>query len=485
MKKTSIYAVSLIFTAMLLTFPVAIINVHASTSRLGYVKPSFPDYVPSGMPDFDEKQNNWGPAAGWYTWCCPVAVANSLWWLDSEYESLMFPAPVPPPIISDHFSLVTSYNPAWDDHDPQNVDPLVRDLAFLMDTDGQRTHDGHTGTRTADVAPGIQTYLINHGVMGTFEVHSQSFPSFAWIDNETEKCQDVELFLEFWQLKGGVWTNSTITNPSLELGHCVTSAGSDPATSQLLISDPYFDVAMPFPPAVHNDANFVSHDAYTVAQYMGPPPSPYGPIPVYELIGYWLTMGLDPSYHAFIRGAVATSPLVSPVHDVATDNVTTAKTVIGRGYGGNITVTAENQGTFAENFNVTNYANSTVTTSLNFNLPSGGAGSQICVWNTSGFGYGNYSLKGAADVVPGETDVGDNNCSCGVPVHVGVPGDISGPTQGAYDGTCNMRDIQYLILYFNTNPSSPNWKPNADVNNDGTVNMRDIQIAILNFNQHE
>jgi hypothetical protein len=72
-----------------------------------------------------------------------------------------------------------------------------------------------------------------------------------------------------------------------------------------------------------------------------------------------------------------------------------------------------------------------------------------------------------------------------MPVHVGVPGDISGPTLGVYEGTCNMRDIQYLILYFNTNPSSPTWKPNADINNDGTVNMRDIQIAILNFNKHE
>ena len=66
-----------------------------------------------------------------------------------------------------------------------------------------------------------------------------------------------------------------------------------------------------------------------------------------------------------------------------------------------------------------------------------------------------------------------------------VPGDISGPTQGVYDGTCNMRDIQYLILLFTTKPSSPNWNPNADINNDATVNMRDISIAILNFNKHE
>jgi len=56
---------------------------------------------------------------------------------------------------------------------------------------------------------------------------------------------------------------------------------------------------------------------------------------------------------------------------------------------------------------------------------------------------------------------------------------------------CNSARITIAIsvtevaLFPATNPSSPNWKPNADVNNDGVCNMRDIQIAILNFNKHE
>jgi len=61
----------------------------------------------------------------------------------------------------------------------------------------------------------------------------------------------------------------------------------------------------------------------------------------------------------------------------------------------------------------------------------------------------------------------------------GIPGDVN------MDGTVNMRDIQRMILLFNTNPSSPSWDPNADVNNDGTVNMRDIFIALTHFNEHE
>jgi len=171
--------------------------------------------------------------------------------------------------------------------------------------------------------------------------------------------------------------------------------------------------------------------------------------------------------------------------DVAVTNVTSAKSIIGEGYGGNVTVTAQYLGDFTENFNVTTYANLTAIGTLNFDLTSGSTTSKTFVWNTTGFAYGNYTLSATANTLPGETNTSNNNFTCPIPVHVGVPGDISGPTQGVYDGTCNMRDIQYLILLFNTNPSSPNWKPNADVNNDGTVNMRDIQIAILNFNKHE
>jgi hypothetical protein len=282
-----------------------------------YVKPSFVDYAPNGMPDFDEKQDAWGPAAGTYTWCCPVAVANSLWWLDSEYESNVFASPAPPPTISDHFGLVTSYNVgAWDDHDPNNVMGLVPNLAFCMDTDGMRTGDGHVGTRWADVAPGIQQYLVQQGVAGMFQVHSSEFPEFEWIDNQTLQCQDVELFIEFWQqqIPGGPWNPDAVTNPSLEFGHCVTVAGTDLAASIVLISDPYFDFATPGLPS-HNDAQFVSHDPYPVALWMAGP-GPYGPQPIWELVNYCQLNGInggDPSLHAFIIGAVATSPAEWPV----------------------------------------------------------------------------------------------------------------------------------------------------------------------------
>jgi hypothetical protein len=120
------------------------------------------------MPDFDERQGgtyNWIDPI-WQIWshCAPVSVANSLWWLDSEFES----GSIPPPTSSDHFKLVTSYNATWDDHDPRNVPYLVEHLAYLMDTDGRRTFPAtgisHTGTNVTDMETGLAQYLQWSGV---------------------------------------------------------------------------------------------------------------------------------------------------------------------------------------------------------------------------------------------------------------------------------------------------------------------------------
>jgi hypothetical protein len=191
----------------------------------------------------------------------------------------------------------------------------------------------------------------------------------------------------------------------------------------------------------------------------------------------------QPIPHLDVNGAVN---VAGGAHDIAVTELTPYKTVIGRGYTSNLTVTAENHGGFTETFNITLYANTTVIAIVsNVVLAVGSSTTQTSVWNTTGFAYGNYTISAVADIVPGETNPGDNTYISPVQIHVGIPGDVSGPIVGVYDKTVNMRDISYMILLFNTRPSSPNWKPNADVNDDGVVNMRDITIAILNFNQHE
>jgi len=246
-----------------------------------YWKPgNWTDYAPSGMPDFDQKQDNWtdtGTPAGNWTYCGPVAVANSLWWFDSREET----GGIPPPAISDSYSLVTTYGP-WDDHNVTNVQPLVNDLAWYMDTDGQRTGIPHNGTDVMDMQKGIRDYLNATGYNDSYYEHTEPWPDFYWIEEEVERCQDVILLLGFYHNYDGYYEHIG--------GHYVTCAGVNSAGLQIGISDPFFDNAgaggpgrVPVPHAyphnasVHNDTQYVSHDTYNVTQIFPlnmPPPPP-------------------------------------------------------------------------------------------------------------------------------------------------------------------------------------------------------------------
>ncbi|MEM3627856.1 MAG: dockerin type I domain-containing protein [Candidatus Bathyarchaeia archaeon] len=127
-----------------------------------YMKPPFPDYAPSGMPDFDQRQVGtypWMDPSGRWSHCGPTAVANSILWLDSKFE----PNTIPPPTIIDNYPLVQAYGP-WDDHDSQNVQPLVEHLAYLMDTNGLRTGIVKLGTNVFDMQAGLTHYLSWTGV---------------------------------------------------------------------------------------------------------------------------------------------------------------------------------------------------------------------------------------------------------------------------------------------------------------------------------
>lgn len=48
------------------------------------------------------------------------------------------------------------------------------------------------------------------------------------------------------------------------------------------------------------------------------------------------------------------------------------------------------------------------------------------------------------------------------------------------DYIMNMKDIAAGVMLFRTTPSSPNWNPDADINNDEVVDMRDI-AALVHF----
>ncbi len=166
------------------------------------------DYAPSGMPDFDQRQDLWDnpKGSGVWSYCGPLAVANCLWWFDSKME----PYPVSPPTINDNYPLVTAYG-AWDDHDPSNLIPFVDDLAWRMDTDGQRTGIPHLGASVFDMYDAINQYLLDRGLAENYEVTLMPRPSLEWVEYEVERCEDVILLMGFWTPQQGTGTTERVS----------------------------------------------------------------------------------------------------------------------------------------------------------------------------------------------------------------------------------------------------------------------------------
>ena len=234
------------------------------------VKDPFPDYAPSGVPDFDQHQNEqWGkPDPEWkWTWDGPVAWANSIWWMDSGLESYFNPFAVPPPTISDSFPLIYSPDPAYDDHDGQNVPNVIGELSLLFYTDGD-PYCAWSGTRPMDMVGGLEWGLDQMGLgkwthdpadplMPYFVVGRREYPAFYEIVREVERCEDVVLLL-------GLYEENPVA-PAGEYvrvgGHYVTVAAVNGAEKMLRICDPFLDIASPGA-GDHSDAAIVSHDPY-------------------------------------------------------------------------------------------------------------------------------------------------------------------------------------------------------------------------------
>jgi len=100
------------------------------------------------------------------------------------------------------------------------------------------------------------------------------------------------------------------------------------------------------------------------------------------------------------------------VHDVAILNITVSQTDVHIGQVINITVTAKNEGTATESFNVTVFRNETlIGTQLVSNLAPDAEKILNFYWNTSdATDTAHFLINVRADVVSGESDVSDNTC---------------------------------------------------------------------------
>jgi hypothetical protein len=163
--------------------------------------------------------------------------------------------------------------------------------------------------------------------------------------------------------------------------------------------------------------------------------------------------------------------------DVAVLSLTLSKTIVGQGYCVTVNITVENQGASAESFNLTVYANTSAVYSHTVILESGNSTAIVVLWNTTGFGIGDFTMDAYAEPLPSEADTADNTFTGGR-VYVGVAGDVNG------DHKIDITDIAYVARRYMISQSDPLWNSNADINGDGKIDIKDISAAARHFGEH-
>jgi len=222
-----------LFTVLLISMLLASnISTVAFKSNMGwYYKPGYPNYAPNGMPDFDQKQDNWkaiepgpngkidstpsgddyyndeenrivpgencrlettpvGDDVVVWAFCGPVAAANCLWWFDSKYAD---PNGLPGD-GKDRFDLVRDYG-VGDDHLAANVPKLIEDLAKRMKTNVKGT------TYIDDMKKAIEDLLEERKLDKVLQVSKVEKPTFSYIEYEVERSQDVILLLGYYTVE--------------------------------------------------------------------------------------------------------------------------------------------------------------------------------------------------------------------------------------------------------------------------------------------
>jgi len=191
-------------------------------------------------------------------------------------------------------------------------------------------------------------------------------------------------------------------------------------------------------------------------------------------------------------------PLMKPYpwgpHDVGVTSTTTSKTVVGQGFNVNVSITIFNYGDYAETFDVTAYANTTIIATFPTILTSRNSTTITFTWNTTGVPYGNYTISATATPVPAETDIVDNTFIDGW-VFVAIAGEVN------LDGIVDIFDGVLVAAASGakliTDPQDPRfgeyWHDDAcprcphdpclDLNQDGVIDGLDLEIVENNYGE--
>jgi parallel beta-helix repeat protein len=183
--------------------------------------------------------------------------------------------------------------------------------------------------------------------------------------------------------------------------------------------------------------------------------------------------GIGDTPYTFYTSSQDNYPLMNPkTPDTAIMDITRSKNSVGQGFNLRINVTAANEGNYAENFDVTVYANTTVIQTKSITLLNGSSTTVTLTWNTTDFTKGNYTISAYSWPVPGETETTDNTYIDGV-VTVTIPGDVD------VDFDVDIYDVVKMCNCYGSEEDDPEYDVNCDVDGDGDIDIYDI-VAMCN-----
>jgi hypothetical protein len=123
-----------------------------------------------------------------------------------------------------------------------------------------------------------------------------------------------------------------------------------------------------------------------------------------------------------IQSQAVSGNFSSLLHDVAVTSVTASPTAGLPGTIVNVNVTVEDEGNFAEVFNLTAYANSQVIGTQQVSLNVGDLENLSFTWNTTGCGKGDYNISASVSLAPGEINQANNTGIANALVTILTPG---------------------------------------------------------------
>jgi hypothetical protein len=240
-----------------------------------YYLPSYSNYAPNGLPDFDQRQDNtWRSQFSW-AFCGPTALADILWWFDSKHSD---PNGYPGDGV-DNYSLIKKYNipsypepgPNKDDHNYNNVnDPitswdgsnnkgeLIEQIANYVNIFWYKIPFLYiNGVDRFSLTNGARKWIKDAGLEDEYRVENIYKPSFELIKDRVMRNQGVILRLGYYIPIFNIFF-------PLLFGHYVAIAGVNPE-GYIAISDPKGDITNPCKNwTLHNNPGIVSHDIYEI-----------------------------------------------------------------------------------------------------------------------------------------------------------------------------------------------------------------------------